>query len=244
MATAPLGCVNSAAAAISGWSDAAEYEKLFDVPAGIVEIRPAKWAELRNGGLEWRGAPACAAIFSDVTAQLELHEAHRTLREVGLIDSLTGLATESVLHDHPRRSLALAARDERWVGLLWLALDRPTRPGVEGERVADEVLRQCARRVKGAIRESDLAAVVDDNTIVIALTMRAPLDARIVAVRLLLALALPFLVEGQERSVGVASGAVTTSDRTISVGELLERARAAASAAVTTENPIHIDEAR
>ena len=236
---------NSAAAAIIGRSDGCAYQKLFDLPAGLVEIRPAKWVELRHVALQWRAAPVWAAIFSDVTAQIALRDAHRTLREVGLVDPLTGLATESVLRDHLGRSLALAARDERWVGVVWMALNRVIASGTEGKRIADEVLRQCAQRVQGAIRESDLAAVFDENTVVIGLTaMHAPLDARIVAVRLLLALGPPVLVEGRERSVGVASGVVTASDRSISVDELLERARAAAAEAVGAEDPVHIDEAR
>lgn len=99
-------------------------------------------------------------------------------------------------------------------------------------------------RVQGAIRDSDLAAVLDENTIVIALTaMHAPGDARIVAVRLLLVLAPPVLVEGRERSIGVSSDAVSASDRSISVDELLGRARAAAAEAGDGEGPVRIDRA-
>jgi diguanylate cyclase (GGDEF)-like protein len=164
------------------------------------------------------------------------------LREVGLIDPLTSLASMPVLRDHLRRSLALAARDERWIGLIWLSLERITVSGIEGQRVSDEVLRQCAARVKGSIRESDLAALFDENTIVIALTaMRAPGDARILAVRLLLDLGPPVLVEGGERSVGVSSGVVTASDRSISIDELLDRARAAAAEAVEAKDPVRVD---
>jgi diguanylate cyclase (GGDEF)-like protein len=235
---------NAAAATISGWSGADEYQPLFDLPAGLVEIRPAKWVELRHVVLQWRAESVWAAIFTDVTAQLALREAHRLLRDVGLIDPLTGLASEPVLRDHLQRSLALAARDERWIGVVWLSLERITVSGVEGKRVSDEVLRQCARRVKGSIRESDLAALFDENTIVVALTaMRTPGDARIVAVRLLLDLGPPVLVEGRERSVGVSSGVVTASDRSISIDELLDRARTAAAEAVEAQDPVRVDQA-
>jgi PAS domain S-box-containing protein/diguanylate cyclase (GGDEF)-like protein len=235
---------NSAARAISGWSAAEEYAKLFDHPAGLVEIRSAKWVELRYLTLRWRADSVRAAVFSDVTAQLTLREAQRTLREVGLIDPLTGLHAESVLRDHLSRSLVLAARDERWVGVIWLALDRFMLTGTEGQRVADEVLRQCAQRVKGALRESDLAAVFDENTLVIALTaMHAPFDASAVAARVLLALGPPVLVDGRERSVRVTSGVITASDRSIPVEELLARARLAALEAAEAEEPVRIDRA-
>jgi GGDEF domain-containing protein len=233
---------NSAAAAITGWLDAHEYQKLSRVAAGLVEIRPAKWIQLRFVPLQWHGHAVRAAIFSDVTAQMALREAHRTLREVGLVDPVTGLATEAVLRDHLSRSLSLASRDERWVGVLWLALHRVVVPGTEGRRIADEALRQCAQRVATALRGSDLAAVFDENTIVVGLTsMHAPSDAEIVNVRVLLALGPPVLVEGRERSIGVASGVVTASDRSISVDELLDRARAAAAAAADTDDPVRIE---
>jgi GGDEF domain-containing protein len=228
---------NAAATTIAAPKRRSDLADLSALPAGLVELRPAKWVELRHAPIDWEGVGCRVAIITDVTAQIALKESHRRLREIGLIDPLTGLATEPVLRDHLERSLALAERDHRWVGVIWLALNRTIRQGVEGQRVADEVLRQCAVRVLPAIRESDLAAVFDENTIVIALTaMRRPVDAQIVAVRLLLSLAPPVLVEGGERSVGVASGAVTASDRSVPVDELLARARAA----VESDDPVGI----
>jgi PAS domain S-box-containing protein/diguanylate cyclase (GGDEF)-like protein len=164
------------------------------------------------------------------------------LDEVGLVDPRTRLATKAVLRDHLGRSLVLAARDERWVGVLWLSIERLTLVGIDGERVADEVLRQCALRVQSAIRKSDLASSFDANTIVVALTaMAAPFHASAVAARVLLTLARPLVVEGRERSVRASSGVITTSDRSISIDALLRRARAAAEEAVDSEAPLRID---
>ena len=164
------------------------------------------------------------------------------LDEVGLVDPGTRLATKAVLRDHLSRSLALAARDERWVGVLWLSIERLTLFGIDGERIADEVLRQCALRVQSAIRTSDLAAFFDANTIVVALTaMVAPFDASAVAARVLLTLARPLEVEGRERSVRASSGVVTTSDRSISIDALLRRARVAAEEAADSQEPVRID---
>jgi GGDEF domain-containing protein len=233
---------NAAAVTVVASRDVADLARLGDLSAGLVELRPAKWIELRHATVTWEGRACRVAIFSDVTAQLALRDAQRTLREIGLVDPLTGLSTEPVLRDHLERSLSLAERDHRWVGVLWLRLWRVIRPGVEGKRIADEVLRQIAQRVRVAIRESDLAAVFDENTIVVALTaMGAQSDAQVVVVRLLLSLAPPVLVEGVERSVGVASGTVTASDRSIGIDELLTRARAAAARAQGEGQPVGLD---
>jgi diguanylate cyclase (GGDEF)-like protein/PAS domain S-box-containing protein len=235
---------NATARSISGWSAPDEFATLFDLPAGLCEIRSAKWIDLRHVVLRWRADAVRAAIFSDVTPAVALRDAQRTLLEVGLMDPLTGLATEVVLRDYLARSLTLAARDELWVGAVWLALDRFALSKPEDQRIVDEVLRQCAQRVKGAIGQKDLAAVFDENTLVIGLpAMRAPSDASIVAARVLQALGPPVLVDGRERSLRVSGGVVTASDRTISVDELLGRARVAAVEALVAEAPVHIDRA-
>lgn len=69
---------NSAAAAISGWSEAREYQKLLGLSAGLVELRARKWVELRHVALPRPGQRVRAAIFGDVTAQLALRDAQRT----------------------------------------------------------------------------------------------------------------------------------------------------------------------
>ena len=230
---------NTAAATIAGSRSDTDLAKLGDLPTGLVELRPAKWIELRHATLQWLGAPCRAVIFSDVTAQIALRESNKRLRDVGLVDPLTGLATAPLLHDHLQRALALAARDERWVGVLWIALQRFTRPSADGRITADEVLRQSAQRLLTAIRASDLAARIGDDTFAIALTsMRAPMDARVVAVRVLLRLAPPVLVEGRERSVRAHAGAVTVSDRSADPEALIERARDAATQAAERDEPV------
>jgi diguanylate cyclase (GGDEF)-like protein len=171
-------------------------------------------------------------VFSDVTAQVELREAHRKLRDIGLIDPITYLVTAPVFHDHLQRALALAMRDERWVGVLWLTLRRFKRSTRDGEQIANEVLRQSAKRVLASIRPSDLAARIDDEAFAIVLTaIRTPADAQVVAVRLMLALAPPVLVVGRERSVDIKIGAAAASDRAVDGYALLKRARASSETA-------------
>jgi diguanylate cyclase (GGDEF)-like protein len=230
-ASGRIRLVNASATTITSWSSPADLARLLTFTPGLVELRSGKWIELRFAEVVFEEEACQAAVFSDVTAQVELGEAHRKLRDIGLVDPVTWLVTAPVLEDHLRRALALAARDERWVGVLWLAFTRFKRSTSDGPQIANEVLRQIARRVVALIRPSDLAARVDDEAFAVVLTaIRAPADAQIVAVRLVLALAPPVLVLGRERSVEVHVGASTASDRTVDAGELLLRAREAAVA--------------
>jgi diguanylate cyclase (GGDEF)-like protein len=228
-ATGRVRLANASARTITSWSSPADLAQLLTFTAGLVELRPGKWIELRFSDVTYEEDPCRAAVFSDVTAQVELGEAHRKLREIGLVDPVTRLVTAPVLEDHLRRSLALAARDERWVGVLWLDLMRFKRTTADGPQVANEVLRQTAGRLVALIRPSDLAARVDDEAFAVVLTaIGGPGDAKVVAVRLVLALAPPVLVMGRERSVQIHIGASTASDRTIDPAVLLKRARDAA----------------
>lgn len=228
---------NAAAAAITGWR-ADDAARLREQPAGVVKIAPGKWIELRRFSLQWDGQSCDAHIFTDITAQVALEQSQRLLREVGLVDPVTGLFTEAAMVDHLRRALSLAARDERWVGLLCLALRRHVPNGPDGRLLADEVIRQCARRVSLAVRRSDQAVRLDDGGIAVVLSaMRSPADIRIVGVRLLLDLAPPALVDGPGRSVAVVMGGAVSSDRSEDPTTLIARARAAALQAQVTDEP-------
>ena len=230
---------NTAASTITGFSTPADLATLLDRSAGLLEVRPAKWIELRHAEVIWEGERCRAAVFSDVTAQIALRESERRLRDIGLIDPVTGLATRAIFHDHLVRSLALAERDRRWTGVLWIGLRRFTRPTEDGRALADEVLRQTAQRLRTAIRDSDLAARLENDAFAVTLTAMAnPADARIVAVRVLLTLSSPVFVEGRDRSVRVTAGVVSASDRSIDPETLIVRARRAAVQGVELDEPL------
>ena len=69
------------------------------------------------------------------------------------------------------------------------------------------VLRQFAKRFSAYLRASDMPArLAGDSFLVVLTALSSPNDATVVAVRLMLALAQPFGVEGRERSVQCSIG--------------------------------------
>jgi diguanylate cyclase (GGDEF)-like protein len=206
---------NTAAATITGWSSrSVEAAGFRSRPAGLAEIRAGKWIESRRVFLPWDGTPSEAILFNDVTAEHRLTETHQQLRDIGLMDPVTGLIGDRLLRDHARRALALAEHDGRSAGLIWLDLDRFTGDGPGSSPVADEVMRQCARKVERSIRVSDVAARPEAESLAVMLTaLRSSTDLQIIAVRLMLVLAAPCFVEGRERSVAArVGGAVFPGD--------------------------------
>ena len=225
---------NSAAVAITGWSrdEAAKrgFGSIVQLPAGVHELRPGKWIELRSSRIAVGLETFTVVFFTDSTAQRRLRDAHDDLRDLGLVDPLTDLPGRALALLHVDRAIALAQRDRRSVGLLSVKLDRYQDPDDPSRRqVADEVLRQFAKRFSAFVRASDMPARLGGDSFLVVLTaLSSPNDATIVAVRLVLALAQPFGVEGRERSVQCSIGiAECPRDATDGVALLTEALRAA-----------------
>ena len=199
---------NAAARAITGWDqDVARAKDLPARGAGMIEIRDGKWVDLRRAAVATPAGELRMLLFNDATTQVALREAKRHLTEGGLIDHVTTLAGPQIATGHLERSVALARRDSRAVGVIAV--------GVEVPRVAedvpiDELMRQVGKRMVASTRASDLACRWSANELLVVLTAmsHAP-DAAIVAVRLLLDLSRPYVLQGRERSatfsLGVAS---------------------------------------
>ena len=203
---------NSAAVAITGWTQkeasARGFGTIVRLPGGVHELRPGKWIDLRSAPLDVAGETFSVVFFNDSTAQKRLNESRDDLRALGLIDPLTGLPGRQLALLHLDRAIALAARDKRSVGLLSVKLDRYQDPSDPSRRqVADEVLRQFAKRFAAFVRGSDMPARLGGDSFLVVLTALSKTDdATVVAVRLLLALAQPFGVAGRERSVQCSVG--------------------------------------
>ena len=231
---------NVAATTVTGWrSTAPEAAAFRDRPAGLLEIRPGKWIESRRVRLSWDGSPADAVVFNDVTAERRLQERDQQLRDIGLVDPLTGLLGERLLRDHARRAIALAARDGRSAGIIWLDLDRFTGSGTGANVVGDEVMRQSARKIELAIRVSDLLARPEEHSLAVVLTaLTSPADLQFVAVRLLLVLAPPCFVQGRERSVGARAGCAVYPLHGQDPDGLIDAARDAAREAARSDTQL------
>ena len=203
---------NSAAAAITGWSEeeAAQqnFGELVERSGSLIEIRDGMWVELRYSRVEANGQSFLILMFTDSTSLMSLRDARKQLRALGLIDGVTGLPGRDLALVQLDQAIALARRDKRSVGVLSLKLDRFRQQldSAEGQ-VAEEVIRQFATRITAFVRGSDVPARVSNDSFLVVLTaLTSSNDAEIVAVRLLLVLAEPFDVVGTARSIHCSVG--------------------------------------
>ncbi len=221
---------NAAAVLITGWSIAEAATRRLDQVAenagALTAIRDGKWVEMRHSVIEASGQTFTVVLFTDSTPQVRLRDTRDQLRALGLIDGPTNLAGRELAMVHLEQSMALAKRDKRSVGALSVKLDR-FRDLRSGDRdIADETIRQFARRMAAFVRASDVPARLSDDSFLVVLTaLTTSNDAAVVAVRLLLALAEPFDVVGKARtlhcSIGVAESPRDADDPTALLGAAL-----------------------
>jgi len=196
---------NSSARAITGWTPGEVAQRgLAALPAGVTQIREGKWADVRHVPI----LEGTAVLFTDVTAQVSLRDANRRLEDLALTDAVTGLPNRRLALGQITRAIALAKRDLRPVGLLCIDIDGFTRLNHRlGHAAGDEILRQVGERIARAIRGSDMAArTAGDEFSVVLTAMGLPGDGSIVAVRLILALAQPYHLAGESRTIGCSVG--------------------------------------
>lgn len=153
-----------------------------------------------------RGMPGyISTIARDIS---EDKQAEAALKHQALHDALTGLPNRTLLRDRIQHALAEARREDQLLALLVMDLDRfKDVNDTFGHPWGDLLLQQVTARMLGVVRECDTVARLGGDEFAIVLQgVTNEEDAVSVAARILAACEQPFLVEGQELSVGVSIG--------------------------------------
>lgn len=137
-------------------------------------------------------------LVEDVSARVQAQE---QLRFIAEHDWLTGLPNRAALHERVERALARARRTGECVALLFIDLDGfKAVNDTWGHGAGDDALRQTARRLTAAVRETDTVARLGGDEFVALLegnvTPETPLE---VAERILKAMAPLFQLETEHR---------------------------------------------
>ena len=160
----------------------------------------------------WRGRKALTK------ANLQLESANEELRRRAFIDPLTGLPNRMLFEDrllhamqrYDRDDDSRARREPCKVAVLFVDLDgfKPINDML-GHAVGDEVLKEAARRLRTATRDSDtVARIGGDEFVLLAEDVSDVADCASLANRVIQVLAQPLEVQGHQvtlsGSVGVA----------------------------------------
>ena len=123
-------------------------------------------------------------------------------------DSLTGLPNRMVLRDRVEQAVLAAERDGLSVAIMIMDLDSFKEVNDSlGHHAGDLLLKQVAKRLTGALRDSDtVARLGGDEFAVLLPRLIDPSDASVTAKKLLESLQPPFNLEGLDLEIGASIG--------------------------------------
>ncbi|MCP4303930.1 MAG: EAL domain-containing protein [bacterium] len=157
--------------------------------------------------------PAVRDVRKEWEKSVAEHETERAedqqkLSYLARYDPLTGLINRYMFSDRLQRAITRARRTEELVALMFLDLDDfKTVNDHYGHATGDALLKQVAKRIVGAVRESDSVARIggDEFTVILENGTRLE-DAGQVAEKILDAVAEPYLVGSRELRVTTSIG--------------------------------------
>lgn len=147
-------------------------------------------------------------VILDITERKTLE---RTVRDQAHHDALTGLPNMRFMREQMAVAVTqVGRRTDKGLALLFIDLDRFKEVNdTLGHAAGDELLVEAAKRLRGALRVSDLIGRQGGDEFLIVLNaIDAPEQAEAVAAKVVAAMEAPFSIEGQEvhlsASVGIA----------------------------------------
>ena len=148
------------------------------------------------------------------------------LENMAMFDVLTGLPNRNMLMFQIEKEIALAARLQAPLGLLFLDLDDFKRINdSHGHDVGDKLIQTAAERINGPLRESDMAARFGGDEFVILLPgLDTVGQVEVVAGRLIQAFEAPIQFDNHQFYVSLSIGLAFCHDSNISAMELLRHA--------------------
>lgn len=144
-------------------------------------------------------------VSRDIT---ERKQSSERLAHLAHYDSVTGLPNRVLLHDRLGQTIAQARRNNWFVGVLFLDLDRfKLVNDTLGHAAGDLLLKQVAMRLTQALRPSDtVGRLSGDEFAVILSELISPQNAGLVAQKLIEVLRMPYDLDGNEVFVTASIG--------------------------------------
>jgi diguanylate cyclase (GGDEF)-like protein/PAS domain S-box-containing protein len=157
---------------------------------------------IHDAGGDFRGYRGTA---TDITSEIA---ALRQVQFLARHDPLTKLPNRTAFHDRLAEILNRCGRHYEQAAVLCIDLDRFKEVNDSlGHAAGDQVLMECAERLRNCVRETDLVARLGGDEFAVLLAgVTAASDIQALCERVLAALAEPFEVEGVEAVVGASVG--------------------------------------
>ncbi len=186
---------------------------------------------VREGAQDFlvKGQVTGAVLTRAVRYAIERKRVEEWLAYLAQHDPVTGLANRILFRDRMFQALARSKRTGQRLGIMMLDLDRFKAVNDRlGHEAGDHLLRESALRFQGCVREMDTVSRIGGDEFMILLEwISTEGDLAAVARRILESIAVPFMLDGQQASVGVSIGITSFPLDPQSMDELLRHADAA-----------------
>ena len=161
--------------------------------------------------------------FIDIS---ELKATQERIRHLAHHDTLTNLPNRFSLHEKLEQAVAFCRRNRMQLALMLIDLDRfKTINDTLGHHAGDELLVEVARRLLGAVRDSDIVARLGGDEFVVALPgIGSPDDAAHLADKITREISRPYQICGQEQRTTPSIGICLFPDDSQQIGDLLKNA--------------------
>ena len=201
----------------SGQHHADFYQQMWDSLRAGGQWSGEIWNRRKNGEIypEWLNISVLTdelgnithhvALFSDISER-KAHEAR--IQHLAEFDALTDLPNRILIHDRLQQAIRQAERQAGQLAVLFVDLDHfKNINDTLGHNKGDELLKQVASRLCGAVRELDtVGRTGGDEFVLILPAINQPDEAAQVAERILRAMQTPFDVAGASLVVGCSIG--------------------------------------
>ena len=215
-------------------SDPAGYQRRLEAIQEATLMHTSDRLQLHSGRVlqrvtqpQWcRGQPIGRVYaFRDLSEQIA---ADQRIERLAYTDPLTGLPNRRHLNDRMAHALAVQRRSGEPFALLIIDLDRFKAINDSlGARLGDRVLREFTERLRGCVREVDLAARAGGDQFALLLHQSGADGAETIARRVLEAACRPYALEGAEFTVTCSIGVALCPQDGLQADDLVRHAETA-----------------
>jgi diguanylate cyclase (GGDEF)-like protein/PAS domain S-box-containing protein len=201
---------------------------------GDIVDKTVEMAAKRKGGVEFPIELSVASMqlggkWHAVATIRDITERKRNLEQIrftALHDNLTGLANRAVFVEALQQAIQRAQRDNQKFAVLYLDLDHfKDVNDTLGHPVGDQLLQLLADRLRQSIRGSDsVARFGGDEFALIQADLAEPVDAAALASKLLQAISVPCIIQGEEIRSGASIGIAVYGPESANAETLLSHA--------------------
>lgn len=184
------------------------------------QLNDGRWIYSREHSIKHGGL---VSILTDITVIKELQAVYERMASQ---DTLTGLLSRRFFDDRLEHAIALAKRLGQTLALLYIDLDhfKPVNDNF-GHDVGDAVLREIARRLRRAARDSDtVARLGGDEFAVLMESATGRAGAEVLAARIIDSISQPVSAAGHECRVGTSIGIAIASAQGVARDSLMKAA--------------------